>query len=92
MPSGWRRKASKERLPTVVIALAFANIVTFMVMLFGLGVIGIVCWYTSKCSDEPIEKVSITVFTEKGHDYLLVDTKHGVCTIHAESCPCRKNK
>ena len=30
MPSGWRRKASKERLPTVVIALAFANIVTFL--------------------------------------------------------------
>ena len=30
MPSGWRRKASKERLPTVVIALAFANIVTFV--------------------------------------------------------------
>ena len=29
LPSGWRRKASKERLPTVVIALAFANIVTF---------------------------------------------------------------
>jgi len=30
LPSGWRRKASKERLPTVVIALAFANIVTFL--------------------------------------------------------------
>ena len=30
LPSGWRRKASKERLPTVVIALAFANIVTFV--------------------------------------------------------------
>lgn len=67
----------------------FNLISTFMVMLFGLGVIGIVCWYTSKCSDEPIEKVSITVFTEKGHDYLVVDTKHGVCVIHAKSCPCR---
>lgn len=27
-----------------------------------------------------------------GHDYLVVDTKHGVCVIHAESCPCHKNK
>ncbi len=25
-------------------------------------------------------------------DYLLVDTKHGVCVIHAESCPCNKKK
>ena len=29
MPSGWRRKASKERLHTAFIALAVANIVTF---------------------------------------------------------------
>lgn len=26
------------------------------------------------------------------HDYLIVDTKHGVCVIHAESCPCNKKK
>lgn len=43
-------------------------------------------------SNEPAEKFSTTVFTNKGHDYLLVDTKHGVSVIHAESCPCRKNK
>lgn len=30
--------------------------------------------------------------TEEGHDYLVVDTKHGVCVVHAESCPCRKKK
>lgn len=64
----------------------------FLVMLFGLGAIGIVSWYTSKCSDEPTKKVSITVFTEEGHDYLVVDTKHGVCVIHARSCPCHKKK
>lgn len=44
-------------------------------------------------SNEPAKEFSTTVFTTKnGHDYLLVDTKHGVCVIHAESCPCRKNK
>ena len=30
--------------------------------------------------------------TEEEHDYLVVDTKHGVCVIHAESCPCNKKK
>ena len=43
-------------------------------------------------SNEPAKKISMSVFTEEGHDYLVVDTKHGVCVIHAESCPCRKNK
>lgn len=39
-------------------------------------------------SKEPAKEFSTTVFTKKGHDYLLVDTKHGVYVIHAESCPC----
>ena len=43
-------------------------------------------------SDKPAKKIGVSVFTEEGHDYLVVDTKHGVCVIHAESCPCRKNK
>ena len=43
-------------------------------------------------SNEPAKKMSTSVFTEEGHDYLIVDTKHGVCVIHAESCPCRKKK
>ena len=38
---------------------------------------------------EPAKEFSTTVFTKNGHDYLLVDTKHGVCVIHAESCHCR---
>ena len=43
-------------------------------------------------SNEPSKKIGVSVFTEEGHDYLVVDTKYGVCIIHAESCPCRKNK
>ena len=43
-------------------------------------------------SNKPAKKIGISVFTEEGHDYLVVDTKHGVCVIHAESCPCHKNK
>lgn len=45
-----------------------------------------VCSLTN--SNEPAKEFSTTVFTKKGHDYLLVDTKHGVYVIHAESCPC----
>nr|DAE39982.1 MAG TPA: hypothetical protein [Caudoviricetes sp.] len=44
-------------------------------------------------SDEPARDFGTSVFTKKGHDYLLVDTKkHGVYVIHAESCPCNKKK
>lgn len=39
-------------------------------------------------SNEPAKEFSTTVFTKNGHDYLFVDTKHGICVIHAESCPC----
>lgn len=40
--------------------------------------------------NKPAEEFSTTVFSKNGHDYLLVDTKHGVCVIHAKSCPCNK--
>lgn len=70
----------------------FNLISEFLVILSMLGVLSIVCLYISDCDKEPAKKIVTTVFTEKGHDYLLVDTKHGVCVIHAESCPCRKNK
>ena len=43
-------------------------------------------------SNEPSKKIGVSVFTEEGHDYLVVDTKHGVYVIHAESCPCNKKK
>lgn len=42
--------------------------------------------------NKPAKEFSTAVFSKKGHDYLLVDTKHGVCVIHAESCPCHKKK
>lgn len=42
--------------------------------------------------NKPAKKIGTSVFTEEGHDYLVVDTKHGVCVIHAESCPCNKKK
>lgn len=70
----------------------FNLISEFLVILFMLGVLIIVCWYISDCDKEPAKKIGTTVFTEKGHDYLLVDTKHGVCVIHAESCPCNSRK
>lgn len=41
---------------------------------------------------EPAKDFSTTVFSKNGHDYLVVDTKHGVCVIHAQSCPCNKKK
>lgn len=43
-------------------------------------------------SNEPAKKIGMSVFTEGGHEYLVVDTKHGVCVIRAESCPCNKKK
>lgn len=43
-------------------------------------------------SNAPAKKIGMSVFTEEGHDYLVVDTKHGVCVVHAESCPCHKKK
>ena len=43
-------------------------------------------------SNEPSKKIGVSVFTEEGHDYLVVDTKHGVCVIHAYSCPCNNKK
>ena len=41
-------------------------------------------------NNEPSKKIGVSVFTEEGHDYLVVYTKHVVYVIHAESCPCRK--
>ena len=43
-------------------------------------------------SNEPAKDFSTTVFIKNGHDYLLVDTKHGICVVHAESRHCRKKK
>lgn len=42
--------------------------------------------------NKPAKIVDISVITEEEHDYLVVDTKHGVCVIHAYSCPCNNKK
>ena len=42
--------------------------------------------------NKPAKRVGTSVITEEEHDYLVVDTKHGVCVIHVESCPCHKKK
>lgn len=42
--------------------------------------------------NKPAKEFSTAVFSEKGHEYLVVSTKNGVSVIHAESCPCRKKK
>lgn len=57
-------------------------------LLVGLLIFKGVCSLTN--DNEPAKKVGTSVFTEKGHDYLIVDTEHGACVIHAESCPCHK--
>lgn len=63
---------------------------TVLIVILGILVIeGIRSLTTSK---ESAKKVGTAIFKERGHEYLVVDTKHGVCVIHAESCPCRKNK
>lgn len=42
--------------------------------------------------NKPAKEFSTAVFSEKGHEYLVVNTKNGVSVIHTESCPCNKNK
>lgn len=62
------------------------NLISFFgVILFMLGVLSIVCRYISDCDKEPAKKISTAVFSEKGHEYLVVNTKNGVSVIHAES-------
>ena len=39
-------------------------------------------------SSKPAKRVGVSVITEEEHDYLVVDTEHGVCVVHAESCHC----
>ena len=57
-----------------------------------IGSLAIEGVYSLANRKEPAKEFSTTVFSKKGHDYLLVDTKHGVCVIHANSCPCNNKK
>lgn len=62
-----------------------------LILIFLIGVIGFRVSF-SLGTPHKKEELNIKIFTKKGHDYLIVDTKHGVCVVHAQSCPCRKKK
>lgn len=66
----------------------FFKSAVWLVLIFIIGVIGFRISFSLGTPHEK-EEFNIKIFTKKGHDYLLVDTKHGVCVIHAESCHCR---
>lgn len=61
------------------------------VLIFIIGVIGFRVTFILGTPHKK-EEFNIKIFTKKGHDYLIVDTEHGVCVVHAESCPCHKKK
>lgn len=61
------------------------------VLIFIIGVIGFRFTFILGTPHKK-EEFNIKIFTKKGHDYLIVDTEHGVCVVHAESCPCNKKK
>lgn len=73
-----------------ILNLAKSVVEVVLCLLVGALAIEVVCSLANRKA--PAKEFSTTVFTKNGHDYLLVDTKHGVCVIHAESCPCHKNK
>lgn len=72
--------------------LDFINSVVWIVLIVILGILVIEGIRSLTNSKDSAKKVGTVIFKERGHEYLVVDTKHGVCVIHAESCPCRKNK
>lgn len=59
----------------------------WLVLIFIIGAIGFRVSFILGTPHEK-EEFNIKIFTKKGHDYLFVDTKHGACVIHAESCRC----
>lgn len=58
-------------------------------IVFSLAFEGI---YSLVNRNEPAKEFGTTVFSKRGHDYLLIDTRHGVCVIHAKSYPCNNKK
>ena len=73
-----------------ILNLAKSVVEVVLCLLVGALAIEVVCSLANR--KEPAKEFSTTVFTKNRHDYLLVDTKHGACVIHAESCPCHKRK
>lgn len=63
----------------------------WLILIFIIGVIGFRVSFSLGTPHEK-EEFNIKIFTKKWHEYLVVDTKHGVCVIHAKSCPCHKKE
>ena len=63
----------------------------WLILIFIIGVIGFRVSFSLGTPHEK-EEFNIKIFTKKGHEYLVVDTKHGVCVIHSKSCPCHKKE
>lgn len=63
----------------------------WLILIFIIGVIGFRVSFSLGTPHEK-EEFNIKIFTKKGHEYLVVDTKHGVCVIHAKSCPFHKKE
>lgn len=70
--------------------LVFAKLTNWFVLCLLVGTLAFEGVSSLVKRNEPAKDFSTTVFSKNGHDYLLVDTKHGVCVIHAKSCPCNK--
>lgn len=69
----------------------FFKSAVWLALIFIIGVIGFRVSFSIGTPHKK-EELNIKIFTKKGHDYLIVDTEHGVCVVHAQSCPCRKKK
>ena len=83
----WKKK---QRMKNKILNLVKEAVWLVLCLVGGALAIEGICSLANR--KEPAKEFSTTVFTKNGHDYLLVYTKHGVCVIHAESCPCRKKK
>lgn len=73
-----------------ILNLAKSAVWLVLCLIVGALICEIICSLAN--INKPAKRVGISVITEEEHDYLVVDTKHGVCVIHAESCPCLKKK
>lgn len=56
--------------------LDFINSVVWIVLIVILGILVIEGIRSLTTSNEPAKKIGISVFTEEGHDYLVVDTNY----------------
>ena len=74
----------KEKILNFIISAAW------YCMVFIVGALAFKGAFSLVNSNKPAKEFGISVFTKKGHEYVVVDTGKDVCVIHAESCPCYK--